>query len=238
MIERTAGKSSSRQAQQRPADLPPLPLGEGSATRAVRVCTGSRLHFGMFSFGQPNVRQFGGVGAMLDRPGIELHIAPAERFKVDGPLTERARAFALRTFHELQLDEPPSCRLTVLSAPPEHVGLGTGTQLGLAVAAAINAFVENPPLGPQELARLSGRGKRSAIGTHGFAGGGLIVEAGKLTSDEISPLIARADLPARWRFVLVRSLNENGLSGEAERDAFVTLPPVPIEATQALCYEA
>jgi len=217
--------------------------GRTARPAAVRVRTPSRLHFGMFSFGQPRMRQFGGAGAMLDRPGLELRITPAERFEVDGPSSPRVREFAEHVLRALNLRAAPRCRLTVVAAPPEHVGLGSGTQLGLAVAAALNAFLGRPRLEPRDLARLAGRGKRSAIGTYGFAAGGMLVEAGKLLEPhrcddaDLSPLIARAELPAGWRFVLVCPRGERGLSGDAERDAFSALPPVPLEVTAALCHE-
>ncbi len=45
----------------------------------IRVTTPSRLHFGMFSFGRAETRQFGGVGAMISAPGIRLTVRPAQR---------------------------------------------------------------------------------------------------------------------------------------------------------------
>src|SRR5580765_7782762 len=64
-----------------------------------------------------------------------------------------------------------------------------------------------------ELARRAGRGRRSAIGLHGFHEGGLLVEAGKRAPEEISPLVARVDFPDEWRFVLVRPRRATGVSG-------------------------
>jgi predicted sugar kinase len=37
--------------------------------------------------------------------------------------------------------------------------------------------------------------------------------------------------------MLVRPRGERGLSGDAEREAFSALPPVPLEMTAALCHE-
>ena len=79
-----------------------------------------------------------------------------------------------------------------------------------------------------------GRGQRSAIGTYGFAAGGLIVERGKLPGEPISPLECRLPLPETWRFVLVQPPAAAGLSGLAEQTAFDQLPPVPEEVTHEL----
>ena len=50
----------------------------GPSPSAVRVTAPSRLHFGMLSFGQTHVRRYGGCGAMLSAPGLELAITSAE----------------------------------------------------------------------------------------------------------------------------------------------------------------
>jgi len=204
-------------------------------SRAVQVIAPSRLHFGMFTFGQDEGRQFGGVGAMVDSPSLRLSFTPADRFEAHGPLAERTSEYARRAAAAWSLAEMPRCRIEISSAPPEHVGLGVGTQLGLSVVAGLNLFLDRTPLEPTELARVAARAQRSAIGTHGFAGGGLIVEGGKNDRDEISPQIGRALLRAEWRFVLVRPGSEVGLFGDDESGAFTTLPPVPLETTLELC---
>ncbi|MEX0977431.1 MAG: hypothetical protein WDZ48_01175 [Pirellulales bacterium] len=200
----------------------------------VEVTAPSRLHFGMFSFGQPNARQFGGVGVMVDRPGLKLRIVGADRFSVAGPLERRVQSTVERLVAAWQLRELPACRIEVLDAPPEHVGLGTGTQLALAVTAGANAFLGGEPLDAPALASLAGRGGRSAIGSYGFVHGGFLVEGGKTGDETLSPLEYRVALPEAWRFVLVCSQGERGLWGEAERRVFGDLPPVPPAITEQL----
>jgi len=201
--------------------------------RTVEVTTPSRLHFGMFSFGRVDVRQFGGVGVMIDRPGVHLQITSAAKFAVVGPAAQRAAAVVDRLTNCWQLEAPPACQIEILNSPPEHAGLGTGTQLELAVTAGLNAFRGGDPLSAEQLAQLSGRGARSAIGTYGFLLGGLLVESGKLPGEILSPLEQRIVLPENWRFVLI-VLPGAGLAGEAERRAFGSLPPVPPERTVQL----
>lgn len=203
-------------------------------SRTVQITTPSRLHFGMFSFGHPDVRQFGGVGAMLSEPCVRLSISAADAFSTAGPLASRIPPLVDRLRRHWSLQRPPHCRIEVQTAPPEHTGLGTGTQLDLAVTAGLNEFLGRAPLGASELAVASGRGLRSAIGTYGFQQGGLLVEAGKAVSEPLSPLEHRVELPDAWRFVLVSPRGERGLAGEAERRAFSQLPPVPVEVTAQL----
>lgn len=77
------------------------------------------------------------------------------------------------------------------------------------------------------------RGRRSAIGTYGFAMGGLVAERGCLEREPVAPLDCQLDLPPSWQVVLTCPRGE-GLSGTEEHDAFAHLPPVQLERTQQL----
>jgi beta-RFAP synthase len=174
---------------------------------------------------------------MLDAPGLRLRISEAEQFETHGSLADRAAEFARRwaDFHGWQTEL--GCHIDVLSAAPQHVGLGVGTQLGLSVAAGLHAFFGEPQPSPGELALSVARGLRSAVGTYGFVSGGLIVDRGKLPGELIAPLDVRLKLPPAWRFVLLQPPDVSGLSGEAEWDAFTRLPPVPPDVTAELLDE-
>ena len=76
----------------------------------VHIQTGSRLHFGMLSFGHVQQRQYGGVGVMIQRPGIELVGRRHTHLEVDGPLADRVRRFALRVARNLGIEGPPAVR--------------------------------------------------------------------------------------------------------------------------------
>jgi len=182
-----------------PDDTPSAPPA------AVEIRTPARIHLGMLSFGAPGIRSFGGVGVMLDRPGVVLRVRRAHRIEARGPLAERALQFARGATEAWGLGDM-GYGLEVVSVPATHAGLGSGTQLGLAVAAGLrhlfrrapteSAGVASPPPAERpldalahewvfdvreaiELARAAGRGRRSCIGVYGFSRGGLIVEAGR-----------------------------------------------------------
>jgi beta-RFAP synthase len=173
---------------------------------------------------------------MVEQPGLAISIRESSRFSAVGPLADRAIGFAERwaAFHRREL---PTCDVAMLSVPPQHAGLGTGTQLGLSVAAGLSALVGLPSQSPAELALSVGRGLRSAVGTYGFVQGGLIVEQGKLPGEPISPLDCRIDLPAPWRFVLVRPQGLAGLAGDDEAAAMAGLPAIPATMTEQLIAE-
>jgi beta-ribofuranosylaminobenzene 5'-phosphate synthase len=204
--------------------------------RVVYIVAPSRLHFGLWSLSGTGARAFGGVGAMIGQPAVELLLTGAGEFHVRGGEWERAFACARRwaKFHRREL---PDCCIDIHSAIPMHSGLGSGTQFGLSVAAGLNAYCGLPSQSPQELAQSVGRGLRSAVGTYGFVFGGLIVEQGKLPDEPISPLDCRIDLPEHWRFVLVRPKRLVGLAGDVEAEAFGALPTVPPAVTEDLIAE-
>ena len=230
--------------------------------RAVEVKTPARLHLGMLSFGVPGIRAYGGVGVMIDRPGVHLRMtrampAAGDRFSATGPLADRAAAFARSCVEAWRLGDDAACTIEVVHVPDSHAGLGSGTQLGLAVAAGMRQLFRPTAIqaGPDgaiqfdtsaavELARAVGRGRRSCVGVYGFSGGGLIVEGGRLVPADrasvdaatraFSPLLARVHLPAAWRCVVFGMRDTVGLHGDAEKQAFASLPPVPREISAEL----
>lgn len=178
---------------------------------AVRVTTGSRLHFGLLNPSPaPMPRRFGGCGMMVATPSLRVRAEPAREWGAEGPMAARALAAARA------LPGPNSpCRITIEEAPPQHSGLGSGTQLALAVAAACRSLW-GQPLDSANLAPLTGRGRRSAIGLHGFAHGGFLVEGGHL-GDGVAPLIARHPFPDAWRVVLALPSSSPGPAGADEQ---------------------
>src|SRR5262249_51581686 len=132
-------------------------------------------------------------------------------------------------------------RITIERCPREHVGLGTGTQLAMAVARALVAALALPwdDAAAWTLAKVLSRGARSAVGIHGFLHGGFLVEGGKAADSfaVLSPLLARCDFPASWRIVLVIPSAIQGLHGQKELDAFAKLLSSKTAATttDALC---
>ncbi|NOY30048.1 MAG: beta-RFAP synthase [Planctomycetes bacterium] len=202
-------------------------------SRTIKIQTPGRLHFGLSSFGGVG-RQFSGLGMMLDGAGVTLQVSSADSFEVEGPHHKRAQDFALAFAAHRQLPSPPTCHIKILSAPPDHVGLGVGTQLGLAVAAGLAEYFKIPWRDADLLSQMSGRGKRSAIGTYGFLHGGLLVDAGKLPDEPLGKISARETVPPDWRLVLIRHPATCGLAGERETQAIASLPPVPAEVTRHL----
>lgn len=217
----------------------------------IRVRAYSRLHFGFLSCANVTresdphgaappslpVRQFGGVGMMIREPGLSLSIRPAADWSAEGPAAARALDFARRLAASLEPKSVQPQQILIERCAAEHAGLGTGTQLGLAVARGLAAAWGLLDLHDVELAQRVGRGRRSALGIHGFELGGFLVEGGKRSPETVAPLIARVDFPEPWRLVLVVPPWGSGLHGPAEAQAFQRLNPRNVPAVQsgALC---
>jgi beta-RFAP synthase len=203
----------------------------------VRVRTPSRLHFGLLGWGPQLRRQFGGIGLMIDSPGIELVAEAARCWTVEGPLATRVERIVGQLRSRLQEAGASLCpaRIRIESSPEEHVGLGVGTQLSLAVARALLELAGFPQPTVDQLARLTGRGSRSGIGLHGFRLGGLIVDGGRANEAGTPALLARVPFPADWSVVIVQPPGQRGLHGSLENSAFAELPPIAPGVTDALC---
>jgi beta-ribofuranosylaminobenzene 5'-phosphate synthase len=202
--------------------------------RSVTVTTGSRLHFGLFAFDAETGPSFGGAGLMIAEPHVQVRASIAEEFSCTGTMADRVRSAVQRLVDVGLLPVAPCCRIEELAAPPPHSGLGSGTQLTLATATAVLKLFANAAPTAIELSQRLARGRRSAIGTHGFAHGGLLVDAGKSTADEVAPLAARIALPKEWRVLLLLPRKEQGIAGDSEERAFACLPAIPASTTNEL----
>ncbi len=203
----------------------------------LRIRTPSRLHFGLLGWSPQATRQFGGVGLMVESPRLELTAEPASAWSVEGPLAARVQQVVdhLRVQEREEGFVLTPARIRIRSAPVEHVGLGAGTQLSLAVTRVVLnlAGVTDPSV--ELLARLTGRGSRSGIGLHGFCRGGLIVDGGRNRETGIPPLLCRIPFPEDWSVLIVQPPGPRGLHGPDEVRAFASLPPIAPDVTNWLC---
>jgi len=195
---------------------------EMQAERAgtVRVVTGARLHFGLLN----TVVPFGGIGVMIDQPATEIVATRCWRFECDHALQARLLPIARRVQSALRLDQLPACRIELVRRPPAHVGLGSGTQLSLAVAESLCGLC-GLDLTPDVMAtEIASRGDRSAVGIHGYFHGGLILESGD-QSGQLNPLTHRCTVPDSWHVAVVRPKEHaTEISGQIENQQFDRLP--------------
>jgi beta-ribofuranosylaminobenzene 5'-phosphate synthase len=201
----------------------------------VYVKTPSRLHLGLIDLSGDLGRMFGGLGVAIDHPNVILEAEKSQTLAVSGKKVELTRTLATTFLEAYRIKEKVT--IYVEQAIPEHVGMGSGTQLALAVATA-TAQLFDVKASTHEFASVMGRIAQSGVGTAVFEQGGLVVDAGKNTKDptqKIIPLICRLPFPVEWRFVVAIPKTKQGLANEAEASAFNQLPPMAPEQVGKIC---
>lgn len=194
---------------------------------SLQIVARARLHFGFLDLSEgARGRRFGGLGVALDEPRLALRAAKADGLRIEGPHAARLEAIAARVHRLLELR--PHLHVVVEEEIPEHVGLGSGTQMALALATAI-ARTRGLDASVARLCALTGRAQRSGVGFHLFRLGGFVVEGGHAAAGpargDVPPLLARHAFPGDWRIVIALPDTGATVSGEAEDEAFRRLRP-------------
>lgn len=209
--------------------------------REVTVRTGSRLHFGLFDLDPTSPSQFGGIGMMIDSPGVTVQASlgaeneHSSQVFAEPHVAERVRKFLGRLVEAYP--QVPAMRIEVPEFIPPHHGLGSGTQLAVAVGTAATRLA-SLDLSAAEIAAATGRGQRSAIGVHGFEHGGFIIDGGHSSNQSLGTLQRRLTIPTDWRVVLVAPNDAAGLSGHDEVQAFQDLPRMAATTSKTLMQTA
>jgi beta-ribofuranosylaminobenzene 5'-phosphate synthase len=200
--------------------------------KGVQVTTAARLHLGFLDLAGDLGRRFGSIGLAIDTFETRVELSEAPSLEVLGEERGRGAHIARRVADSLGLDTGK--KLIISNAIPAHAGLGSGTQLALAIAAAFRRLA-GLPLDARDDARLLDRGARSGVGVALFEGGGLAVDAGRGPNTEVPPVVASVNFPRDWRILLILDPHVEGAHGEEERRAFAGLPPFPAGAASEIC---
>jgi len=209
----------------------------------MRIRTPSRIHITLIDMNGSLGRIDGGVGFALNEPFIEIEAYESEEVHVSGKAQnfERFREVAKK----LSAHFRRGLEIVVKSDYKGHVGLGSGTQIALAVGKAFSAFYA-PNLSVREIANLVGRGGTSGIGVAVFEAGGFIVDAGhskkekkdflpsSASSAKPPKVISRLEFPD-WH-VVVAIPKLSGAYGYGEVELFQKNCPVPLEDVRELCH--
>jgi beta-ribofuranosylaminobenzene 5'-phosphate synthase len=200
-------------------------------SQKIIVKSNARLHFGFYdlTFGLINnteKQHFGSVGLSIDAPSQQVLIGVDDEnvTKANAKKTSPELAPLLQHFCQ-SLDISAPVFATLQQAIPRHAGLGSGTQLALALGAGLNQLLDLR-LNLAQIAQVFMRGARSGIGIGAFAQGGFLVDAGKAKNEAVPNIIERVDFPPDWRIILVNDVVNMGVHGEPEKQAFNNLPKI------------
>lgn len=199
----------------------------------VTIKTPSRLHLGILDLNGGLGRLYGSIGVSLERPNFVLEVEPAERLQVyggdSGVISDLIKKFT--GFYGLS----PRVRVELKEVIPEHVGLGSGTQLALAVAVSLSRIYG---LGTtlRDFASVMGRGTLSGIGIAAFERGGFIIDSGvNVLNPQLPKVVFRHSFPESWSFIVAIPDVKRGFSGNKEEDALKKVVPASEKISAEIC---
>lgn len=198
----------------------------------VHVIAPARLHLGFIDMHGGLGRTFGSLGLCLSDIYTRVSAVTSADVVIQGPSSHRASVYAGRILEHLNIQS--GVGITIHESITEHAGLGSGTQLSLAVGTAI-AKLYNKTISTREIASIMERGARSGIGVGTFSLGGFLVDGGRGENTDVPPIISHLNFPEAWRLLLIFDTELQGVHGDSETTAFQNLPPMPQSATEYLC---
>ena len=192
-----------------------------NATTGVVIGAPARLHLGFLDLNGSLGRRFGSIGLAVSEPETRVVVEKSSKFAASGAESERAARLVRRLAQALGLSG--AYKVDVAQAIPAHAGLGSGTQLALAIGTGL-ARLNGNAISTRELGELVERGARSAIGMAAFETGGFVIDGGRGPSEHAPPVLARHPFPDSWRVLLVMDPSALGVHGDGEKQAFADLP--------------
>jgi beta-RFAP synthase len=207
-------------------------LSRSPPSANVTVTVPARLHLGFLDLNGGLGRRFGSIGLAIHGLRTSITISAASRMGVTGPDNERVHGY-LKTMQRA-LDSESAYHVRINEIVPAHAGLGSGTQIALAVAAGVRRF-HGLPLDVRGDAIRLGRGARSGVGIGLFDHGGLVVDGGRGPLTTAAPIVSRMQFPDHWRILVVLDPHRQGMHGADERDVFNKLAPFSDAEAAHLC---
>ena len=202
------------------------------AAETVRVAAPARLHLGFLDLNGNSQRRFGSIGVGITGFTTVVSVSRCDRMIISGGHYELIAGLAQTILDRFRIDS--GVRVQVEECIPRHQGLGSGTQMALALGTAI-AGLYGIDAGVEEIAVATGRGMRSGVGLGVFTQGGFILDSGRSEGRRLPTTVFRHDFPKEWRFVLVMDTRTEGISGTGEAEAFKSLPDMSPGVCAEIC---
>jgi beta-ribofuranosylaminobenzene 5'-phosphate synthase len=203
-----------------------------SLPAGIAVSVPARLHLGFLDLNGRLGRRFGSIGLAISDFETRITIRRTKRIEVSGPESDRVRRY-LQTMERLLALEGGH-GVNISEVVPVHAGLGSGTQLALAVAAGLRQL-HNLPLDIEGDALHLGRGTRSGIGIGLFSRGGLVVDGGRGNEPRPAPIVSHLPFPDRWRVLAILDPKLRGVHGPDEVTTFAALPAMRDAEAAHIC---
>jgi len=192
------------------------------------IRTPKRLHMGLIDPSGSTGRRFGSLGVAIDG-GYEVTIVPSESLEIKAEGEDRETIIEAVDAMNSSFETGTGYSIEVRRGIPRHVGLGSTTQLSLAVGTGI-AKLNGFNVAIEEISRVLGRGKNSGVGIHAFRLGGFVLDGG--VRDGVPPLIVRHDFPGEWAFLIITPELRPGFDEREEKPVMASLQGNPTAAKE------
>ena len=207
-------------------------MNRSPSPASVTVTVPARLHLGFLDLNGSLGRRFGSIGLAINGLKTSITFNAASQPQVTGPESERVRGYLQAMQRALHIKD--TCHVRIDEVVPAHAGLGSGTQIALAVAAGVRRFHGLPLDVRGDAIRLE-RGARSGVGIGLFDHGGLVVDGGRGPLTTAAPVVSRMPFPEQWRILVVLDPHRQGVHGPDEREVFSRLAPSSDGQAAHLC---
>lgn len=204
----------------------------GEDNKSVSVIAPARLHLGFMDMHGGLGRRFGSLGLCLSDIFTHLTAKKSDDIVIHGSSSNRGTEYISRILNALKIKS--GVEVTIHEEIPEHAGLGSGTQLSLAIGIAI-ARLYGSQKSVREVAKLMKRGTRSGIGIGAFSKGGFLIDGGRGEATDVPPIISHSYFPEEWRILLVFDKNVEGINGNLEKEIFQQLPAMKEDVSARIC---
>ncbi|WP_297420525.1 beta-ribofuranosylaminobenzene 5'-phosphate synthase family protein [Thermococcus sp.] len=192
------------------------------------ILTPRRLHLGLIDPSAVLGRRFGSLGVALEN-GYEVEVLESDSKEIAAEGEDRKTIEAALRRMNSAYGTGMNYRVEVKRAIPRHIGLGSTTQLSLAVGLGV-VRLRNLNLSVEELAKTLGRGRNGGAGVYSFAYGGFVIDGG--VKGDFPPLIFHEDFPGEWAFLLILPELKPGLDEEEENPVMAGVPGKPEAAME------
>ena len=212
----------------------------------IKISSYARLNFGLIDLSKTPFRVDGASGLAINIPAANVELKKSDQVQLQFTCNNKKRCEAVVKRCIKKIDGE-KFSLKVESLIDTHVGLGSGTQLAMAIVTAFNEEYQLR-MSLDEMACLAGSGGTSNIGIYSFLHGGFNLDSGRLFPEEkneigpgekftfskLSPLLLRMDMP-QWHLCIVIPKIKKRIYDVMEEDLFQEYTPIAEEDVNALC---
>ena len=202
----------------------------------VRIITSARLHLGFYNFRKGD-RVYGSIGIAINNPVLDVVIEPLEERRIEIV----SKQCIEDVIHRVKQVFNIGARVYIHRHIPRHVGLGSTTQLALAIGVGLSLITQQrSEVDVYDIAAKLGRGLVSGIGIATFKYGGFIVDSGRRvygdklefpkSANDVPQPIIQHNMPKDWRFIVIVPRTSKPRVSE-DRELQIMQPPSNVPET-------